>query len=1355
MKQVPNALLEGAPNLLTTYIATEAQHGLYYLCCLNPANPAYNVSCCYELQGRIDCDALDKSIDAIVARHDALRTYFVPSAEGLEARTYDTIQTQPKILPNLSNADHLHIQTGPLPDNLDTLADDALFNQIINLPFDLETTAPLYRCVLFSSADNEHHRFVFVVHHLVFDYFSKSVFQHELSIFYSHFTNPSTANHPSITEVNYQLKHYAQYKAKQLSAPNFDRQRAHWAKKLLDFSPAYIPTDHLRSEVQDVTGIRVRRKFPGTQIKIMRELTAANQATLFMGMLTIGQLLVSRWTGEADTSVGTHMLDRREPESDKAIGFFLNTLVLRSNFEESVDFIDALKVVRKTCFNAFRFSQVSFERLVESLASERGSLGGQSQTPFFDVRFSHLSDHEHNLVIPGVDVRPTEPLHCRARYDLTLTFHEADEECSLEIEYRTSLFDECTIQWIMDKYFWLLGEITQKPTLPISHMALIQEQEALELLQNYNPAPVSYPSSSSVDQLVSEQAKLTPDKIAIYSDERTVSYAQLESDAYKLCVALINKGVLPGAVIGICMDRSASMMVALLATLKIGAAYLPLDKFFPADRLEYMLSDSQCGTVLIDEATVGVIQSSDCLELRVDELLANTNPTQIKPLKNDGRKSSDIAYLIYTSGSTGKPKGVQVTHSNVVNFLCSMQKTPGISEKDILVAVTTLSFDIAVLELWLPLITGASVVIASKETATQGDQLAKLLANTKASIMQATPVTWRLLLNSGWTGSNDFTALCGGEAMPPDLGQTLSGQCKALWNMYGPTETTVWSCCRKVNSSDRHMSIGYPIDNTDVYVLDRFGHIAYPGTVGHLHIGGAGVSAGYFGKRKLTQQKFIKNPFDSNQIIYATGDSVRYLPDGNLQYIGRTDDQIKLRGYRIELGEIEAQLTAHSAVTQAAATVVQRNNGEAELLAYVEATAADKSELIASLRSALRSKLPSYMVPQRILLVESLPLTPNGKIDKKALPAPEPLAVVSAPQGMQAKTRLEKQLANVWADVLGVDSVPVNETFFDLGGHSLLAMIAIARAKNVMQLEIDPVSMVDSPIRKILMGRDLERYDVIGDAVEDSVQILEPHTQTGFFDNNRLYGRIHRPHRSVSVKGAVLLCNPVFSDANHLHWAYRQLANKLAHEGYVVLRFDYYGCGNSMGEDEEGSVALWQRNIEAAAAYLTNLSNVDSLSVVGFRFGAVLASLCHGCKVDQFVLWEPIFRGVDQVRLLDSKYKVVVESLNTFRPENTNIQSYETAGFSFSAELREDFKSVVFSNEQLVSNCQRVTIVTQKETPDFQPQIDALKKTHSDVQWVYVNDTAPSIDEIDEQAAWLPGKSLNQVALLITDNKNA
>lgn len=1343
-------------NSVSAHVATEAQHGLYYLCRLNPDSPAYNVSCCYQLTGKIDLVALNKSLASIVKRHDALRTHFCVSSEGLLALTCDSNSetTTNANAAAASNAKYDYLRIESLPDDIDTSVESELLNRIINEPFNLDNGSALYRCVLLSSADGENHRLVFVVHHLVFDHFSKSVFQFELTRFYAAHTGFASQDEYPAPNVEYQLNQYANYKHQQCEAKNYKRQLAYWEKKLLNHSQAYIPIDYTRPTNACAQGIRIRRRISASQIESMRTLASANQTTLFMGMLTIGQLLISRWSGEPCVSVGTHMQDRRELGSEHAIGFFLNTLVLVSNFDDCDDFIDALKVVRKTCFDAFRFSQVSFERLVQSLPSIRES----SRTPFFDIRFSHLSPHEHDLDLNGVQVQAIEPNICRARYDLTFTFHENTDQCFIEAEYKTSLFNENTINWLLDNYLEILQGVSQNSNYSISDMGLIRGEKQEQLLKICKPEPVEFPEYLTIAELVSRQVIESPDKPAVYDDAHHLTYRTLDSDSTKLAKQLLHSGVSSGSIVGVCMERSTQMMVALLAVLKVGAAYLPLDKNFPKERLLYMLSDSGCRTLLVDESTSGTITLNEVTELHVHSLVnsplndAEANAIE-KPVIADV-KPSDIAYLIYTSGSTGNPKAVQVTHQNVVNFLASMGKTPGLNQNDVIVAVTTLSFDIAVLELWLPLVVGASVVIASKETSTNGKRLASLLRESNATMMQATPVTWRLLLSAGWKGCKKFTALCGGEALPPDLGKTLSQQCKALWNMYGPTETTVWSCLWKVDSDAPQMLIGKPIDNTSVYVLDRFGQLSYPGTVGHLHIGGAGVSAGYLGNKELTQQKFFANPLDANETLYATGDSVKQLSDGNLTYIGRIDNQIKLRGHRIELGEIEAKLTAHPKVQEAAATIVEYDNGDVQLHAYVTGFT-DDSNYANELRTHLKSLLPRYMVPQHFLLMDFLPQTPNGKIDRKALPTDLPKPIASLCSSAEPKTRLEKQLAGIWADVLQIDNVPVSETFFDLGGHSLLAMLVLAKAKSEMALEIDPVAMIDSPIKTILAGKDPEVNHHQKHQHQGVANAQKPTVKTGFFDSNRLYARLHVPHHSIHVQGSVLLCNPLFAEANHVHWAYRQLANRLAADGYMVLRFDYFGCGNSLGEDEDGSVDEWLRNIKSASAYLCEASGHTLISMVGYRFGAALASMTESFDVDQLILWEPVFHGADQVRHLDSKYSAAVKGLNGFRPNPTTKQSSEITGFTFTRTLRDELTQFQFAYTGSAANSRQIKVVSQHQAVQNDSSIHLLESEHNDVAFIHVDDSAPSIDALDEQAAWLPGKSLTQVVSLISGKRDA
>ena len=571
-----------------------------------------------------------------------------------------------------------------------------------------------------------------------------------------------------------------------------------------------------------------------------------------------------------------------------------------------------------------------------------------------------------------------------------------------------------------------------------------------------------------IHQLFEEQAQRRPDAAAVISGTQSVTYKELNERSNRFAHYLRGLNVGPGKLAGICLERSAEMLIALLGILKAGAAYVPLDPDFPRDRLEYMAKDARLSVLVTQKSLVSVMQATNattvCIDTEAEQIkkLSAESPGQLQAEQMSGPE--DLAYVIYTSGSTGTPKGVQVHHSAVVNFLCSMAQKPGISEDDILVAVTTLSFDISVLELFLPLSQGACTVIASRDVAADGKLLLQTLQKTKATVMQATPVTWRMLIGAGWNGSPQIKVLCGGEAVPRDLANELIDRSPSVWNMYGPTETTVWSTSCQLQDKQGPVMIGRPIANTPVYILDQHLQPVPLGVSGELYIGGAGVSRGYLNRPDLTEKAFVKNPFspDPSAVMYKTGDLTRYYANGNIEFLGRIDQQIKIRGFRVELGEIETVLLEHPSIKQGVVIVREDRPGDARLVAYMvhaEGLKIDSREL----RQFLRKKLPDYMIPQHFVELDTLPRTPNGKINRKALPKPD-ASMQADDNYKEPQTAIEKQLAAIWADILGTKRVGLNDSFFELGGHSVLAIQVVSAVRDSLSVDLPLRAIFETPI---------------------------------------------------------------------------------------------------------------------------------------------------------------------------------------------------------------------------------------------------------------------------------------------------
>ncbi|MBP5971792.1 amino acid adenylation domain-containing protein [Brasilonema sp. CT11] len=646
----------------------------------------------------------------------------------------------------------------------------------------------------------------------------------------------------------------------------------------------------------------------------------------------------------------------------------------------------------------------------------------------------------------------------------------------------------------------LVSNLVQQPL----DLSVLTTPESHLLLKEWNQTQADFPKNLCIHQWIELQVKVTPDKVAVIFENEQLTYRELNRRANKLAHYLRSLNVGSEVLVGICLECSTNLLIGLLGILKAGGAYVPLDPAYPQERLEWILEDSQISVLLTQQNLLERLPKHQaqvvCIDTEEERIAVGSeeNPkTQVTP--------ENLAYILYTSGSTGKPKGVQIEHRSVVNFLNSMRKEPGLTQEDVLLAVTTICFDIAGLELYLPLIVGARIVLASREVASSGEQLSKLLAKSGATVMQATPATWRLLLAAGWQGNKQLKILCGGEALTPGLANQLQQLVHSLWNMYGPTETTIWSAVYKVEPGNIQVPIGKPIDNTQIYLvepqvagkLDSLKPVPI-GTPGELLIGGAGLARGYRNRPELNSEKFIPNPFSDKpgERLYRTGDLARYLPDGKILFIGRIDNQVKIRGFRIELGDIEAALSQHPSVREVVVVATQDNPGDKRLVAYLVKEPSTQRLCLRNLRSFLQGKLPKYMIPSVFVLINSLPLTPNGKVDRRSLQAPNQDTPILNDAFVAPRTKVERQLAQIWTQVLSVESVGIHDNFFELGGHSLLLVQMLARVRETFQLELPVLSLFQAPtiagLAEAIEGRG-DSTDLYAEAVLD--QAIRPVTE--------------------------------------------------------------------------------------------------------------------------------------------------------------------------------------------------------------------------------------------------------------------
>ena len=818
---------------------------------------------------------------------------------------------------------------------------------------------------------------------------------------------------------------------RETSAPVL-QQLDFWRRRLGANPPVLaLPTDKPRPALLTYRGSMEAFSLSETLTARLKTASREGGATLYMLLQAAFSALLSRYTGQEDIIIGGVTDTRRRPELQNVMGYFLNSFALRTRADASLSFRAYLQEVGTALLEALDATDVPFDRVVQECQSRRDL----ARHPIFQVLFSVEPPVEP--FSDGWDLTQMDVKVASAKFDLYLEIDERPEGLIGRVMYNADLFEAETIIRLIAHWRSVLEAVCTDLDCTLGNLPLLNPTETKRLLVIWNDTAQAVPTAA-LDELVEAQARRTPNAGAVVSDGRAYSYAELTRRAEEIAVHLKKTGLARrGALVGICMERGFDMVAAMLAILKTGAAYLPLDPAFPPARLAMIAEDAGPAVMLAQSWLRPIVPAHGATILYCDEMRQEGEwaPQTV----GTERRLDDLAYVLYTSGSTGRPKGVEVPHGAIVNLLTSVQREPGFGAEDTLLAVTTLSFDIAALEIFLPLISGGRVIVADRATATDPTLLADLIAASECTVMQATPATWRGLLDAGWSGASGLKILCGGEALPRSLADRLLSRCNSLWNMYGPTETTVWSTLHKVDSAEGVIPIGRPIANTQIYILDASGCPVPIGVQGEIHIGGAGLARGYRNREKATQERFVNLPVAEGIRLYRTGDMARYRADGIIECLGRSDNQVKVRGFRIELEEIEAALEKHPAIAAAAVKPWPDSSGEASLTAYLVPRRGSAPSM-AELRPFLASFMPDYMIPSRSVSVSGLPLTPNRKIDRDALLRPEQ---EEASEGLSVEVtppvgEIQVKLAAIWKEVLRIPNVGVDQNFFDLGGHSLM-----------------------------------------------------------------------------------------------------------------------------------------------------------------------------------------------------------------------------------------------------------------------------------------------------------------------------
>ena len=1020
------------------------QQRLWFFSQLEPDSALYTMPIASRLRGKLQPEALQQAMALVVARHEALRTRLVG---------HDPVQTidGPSAVPMLS-MDLRELPTAQREAEAKRLLESEA-KRPFNLSRDLMVRTTLIRM------DEEEWIFLVLMHHVASDDWSWRVFCNEVGSTYEAFFSGRKAELP---QPAIQYADFSEWQKEFWRGETLEKHLAYWRKQLDGAPPVLeLPTDHPRPVSQTFRGACEWMKFSPALSEKLNALSQREGFTPFMILLAAFQTLLHRYTGQEDIVVGSPVAGRTRAVLERVIGVFVNMLVLRTQLEGNPTFTKLLRRTQTTVLEALAQQDLPFEKLVEQLQPQRSA----SYSPLIQVMFALQDELSDNLHLPGLTTSAFPLDTGTAKFDLTFTIVKSGSSFDCCAEYNSDLFEAATVRRMLGHYQTLLEAVAANPEQRLSDLPLLNDQERTQLLVNWNRTEIDFPRDKCVHELFAAQAADTPDATAVVCGKKSLTYRELNRRANQLANHLQHLGIGPENLVGVSMERSLEMVVALLGILKAGAAYLPLDPSYPAERLRFMLEDSKASLLLTRStekrqiAELGKVRTI-CLDTDWSEISREADDTPRLEMN-----SENLAYVIYTSGSTGQPKGVQIPHRAVVNFLHSMRREPGLTSADTLLSVTSISFDIAALEIFLPLAVGARIVLATADEVFDASKMKALLRESGATVMQATPSFWQFLVEAGWAGNKGLKIFCGGEALSRSLAEKLSERGGEVWNLYGPTETTIWSTVTKIMPGTEPISIGRPIANTQVYILDSCLQPVPVGIPGELYIGGEGVARGYLNRPELTAERFIANPLSppvGSRRLYKTGDIARYLPDGRIECLGRNDFQVKLRGHRIDLGEIESALRHHPDVTEAVVSLHEDEVGQKRLIGYLIASAGTSPQT-ANLQQFLKSKLPDYMVPSALVVLGKFPLTPNGKINRKALPAPTPDRATSKQTFVPPRTATEKTLAQLWQELLRLPRVGIHDNFFEIGGHSLLAMQFMARVHNSFAAELSLRHIFEAP----------------------------------------------------------------------------------------------------------------------------------------------------------------------------------------------------------------------------------------------------------------------------------------------------
>ena len=1282
-----------------------AQERLWFLDQLDGSSATYNIPAAWVITGDLNHSALELALAEILSRHETLRTRFI----NQQGTPYQVIEATAEFNLPVTDLSDLSIETAN-QQAMQLATDEA------QLAFNLETDLP-FRAQLINLADKQHVLLI-TLHHIAFDGWSLDLLMRELATLYNAFSHDQDSPLP---ELAIQYADFALWQRTVFDEAHLAKDIEYWQQTLAGCGCILdLPTDFQRPQQQTHNGQQLLFSLSPELTQSLEQLARVQNATLFMVLFAAFNVLLGRFSNQHDIVVGTPIAGRTHESIENLMGFFVNTLVLRTDLSDNPSFLELIEQVRQHALDAYAHQDIPFEKLVEVLQPERDT----SRSPLFQVMFVLQSQYQELHEFDELELAPLPKDHTTAKFDLTLGLIQQDHQLQGGFEFNIDLFLPATIKRLQDCFIELLQDIVREPESKIAQLNLLPQAQQQQLLA-WNQTEKSIPEHC-VHQLFEQQVEKTPDNIAVVFEDQSLTYQQLNERANQLARYLQQQGVGPETLVGVYLERSLDMIVSLLAILKAGGAYLPLDTSYPASRTIYMLEDSKTRHLVTNSELSNTLSIQALYLITLDSLQKKLQllPTQNLELPVS---LSNLVYVIYTSGSTGKPKGVCIQHTGLLNLISWHQDIYQITTQDRATQFANFSFDASVWETWPYLTAGASLYLTTRDTMIEPNAIWDFLQKNKitlaflptpiAQVCLEQPIPSPLSLRALLTGGDKLESL-NHELLP-----------FTLVNHYGPTENSVVSTFTAVDlkkAAIKSPSIGKPINNVKTYILDENLNPTPIGVSGELFVAGKSLANGYLYKPKLTKERFIQNPHHKDERLYRTGDLARYLPDGNIEFLGRIDNQVKIRGFRIECGEIETVLTELEAINNALVMAADINNDK-HLVAYI--VYHDQPLSDSALRDSLKRQLPDYMVPSYFIALDAFPLTPNGKIDRKQLPIPDRVNIARESYA-PPQTPLEHTIAAVWMQLLAVDKIDRRDNFFDLGGHSLLSIKVIYHIQEAAEVQFNPTDFIFNNLQQLAAMFEHDTSTAVEQQIESEV-IKPAYLNLG---DKQLFTCIHYPAINSSKKG-VMICNPIGHEYQNYHRPLKQLAQLLSQNGYPVMRFDYYGSGDSSGETTELTLSHCLTDIDVIVKSFKSQSLLDEICLVGARIGSSLAlkyAEQYG-DIAELVLWSPLGSGAEYLQQLStlSQQQNIPYSID-YQCQQTPNTSLELFGHQLSDQLLNEINSLTATQTETISS--RTLLIS-----DSQFKLNASDK----VQFIKTDDA--NIWKLDPSKMVVPKKLLTQI----------